>query len=269
MNKLKNLRNCRPNFKIGSKELGTGLFIIAGPCAVESREQIMESAKIISEAGADMLRGGAFKPRTSIHSFQGLGEKGLKFLKEAGLKYGLPVVSEITSAEQIKTAEKYLDAFQIGARNVQNYELLKAVGKSKKPVLFKNGLGTTTEEWLNAAEYIASGGNHKIILVQRGIRTFEDSTRFTLDISSVPVIKSRVNLPVFIDPSHAAGSSKLVPPLAIAGIAAGADGILVEVHPSPEKAMSDQKQQLNGREFTLLAEKLRKTHKFIEAYKLH
>lgn len=231
---------------------GPELVIIAGPCSVESRKQIIEVAKDVKRSGAKMLRGGTFKPRTSPYSFQGLEEEGLKYLKEAGEEAGMPVITEVTSERTVEIADAYADMFQIGARNAQNYQLLKAVGQSKKPVLYKRGPATTIDEWLNAAEYIMSEGNYSVVLCERGIRTFETATRYTLDISSIPVIKSKSHLPIMVDPSHAAGFSKYVHSLSNAAIAAGADGLIIEVHPDPMHAMSDAAQQLTPSEFDLV-----------------
>jgi 3-deoxy-7-phosphoheptulonate synthase len=236
--------------KVGGKgtpvvEIGGGkLVTMAGPCAVESAEFTDLIAKQAKEAGAQMLRGGAFKPRTSPYVFQGLGEEGLKMLRTAGDKYGLPVVSEVRDVRQVEVLDKYVDMFQIGARNMQNFDLLLEVGQKWKPVLLKRGLANTTEELLMAAEYIISMGNHQVVLCERGIRTFEKSTRFTLDVSAVPVLKKNSHLPVIVDPSHAAGQAWLVPFLALAGIAAGADGIIVETHCDPEAALCDGEQAL-------------------------
>jgi 3-deoxy-7-phosphoheptulonate synthase len=231
--------------KIGGKEL----VIMAGPCAVESREQILEAAHAIKKTGAQFLRGGAFKPRTSPYAFQGLEEEGLKLLKEAKDATGLLVITEVTSEKAVETADKYVDMFQIGARNVQNFHLLREVGRSKKPVLFKRGSATTIDEWLNAAEYIMSEGNYNVVLCERGIRTFETATRNTLDISAVPVVKNSSHLPIIVDPSHAAGKTQYILPLSKAAIAAGADGLIIEVHPNPRCALSDAAQQLTPENF--------------------
>jgi 3-deoxy-7-phosphoheptulonate synthase len=231
--------------KIGGKEL----VIMAGPCAVESREQILTSAAAVKKAGAQFLRGGAFKPRTSPYAFQGLEEDGLKLLKEAKEVTGLLVISEVTSEWAVEIADKYVDMFQVGARNVQNFQLLREIGRSKKPVLFKRGPSTTIDEWLNAAEYIMSEGNYNVVLCERGIRTFETATRNTLDISAVPVIKSLSHLPIIVDPSHAAGKAQYILPLSKAAIAAGADGLIIEVHPNPKCALSDAAQQLPPEDF--------------------
>ena len=214
---------------------GSRLVSIAGPCAVESREQMLEAAAAVSASGAVMLRGGAYKPRTSPYAFQGLGEEGLKYLKEAGEKYGLPVVTEIVDAEYIPVMESNgVDVYQVGARNMQNFELLKRLGKLGKPVILKRGLCATIQEWLMSAEYLLSSGTDKVILCERGIRTYETATRNTLDLSSIPVLRSLTHLPVIVDPSHAVGVRDKIPPMALAAVAAGADGIIVEVHCHPE-----------------------------------
>jgi 3-deoxy-7-phosphoheptulonate synthase len=231
--------------KIGGKEL----VMMAGPCAVESREQIMTAAEAVKKAGAKFLRGGAFKPRTSPYSFQGLEEEGLKLLKEASEATGLLTITEVISERSVEIADKYVDMFQIGARNSQNFHLLREVGRSGKPVLFKRGSATTIDEWLNAAEYIMSEGNYNVVLCERGIRTFETATRNTLDISAIPVVKSNSHLPVIVDPSHAAGKTQYILPLSRAAIAAGADGLIIEVHPNPRSALSDAAQQLSPEAF--------------------
>ncbi|GBF09257.1 phospho-2-dehydro-3-deoxyheptonate aldolase [Aeropyrum pernix] len=231
--------------------------VIAGPCSVESWEQVREAALAVKEAGAHMLRGGAFKPRTSPYSFQGLGVEGLKLLRRAGDEAGLPVVTEVLDPRHVETVSRYADMLQIGARNMQNFPLLREVGRSGKPVLLKRGFGNTVEELLAAAEYILLEGNWQVVLVERGIRTFEPSTRFTLDVAAVAVLKEATHLPVIVDPSHPAGRRSLVPALAKAGLAAGADGLIVEVHPNPEEALSDAKQQLTPGEFARLMGELR------------
>lgn len=236
---------------------GKRVVVVAGPCSVESRERLMEIAKQVKSAGALMLRGGAFKPRTSPYAFQGLGEEGLKYLREVGDELDLPIVTEIMDPRGVELGIKYADVIQIGARNMQNYDLLKEVGKTDKPVLLKRGMMATVKELLMSAEYILSQGNFKVILCERGIRTFEDSTRNTLDISSVPVIKMESHLPVFVDPSHATGKWNLVPPAAKAAVAIGADGLLVEVHNEPEKALSDGVQSLLPEKFAAMMNQLR------------
>ena len=228
---------------------GPEFVVMAGPCAVENREQVLTAARAVKDAGASILRGGAFKPRTSPYSFQGLGEEGLKILLAAKRETGLPIVTEVISPELVPLVSEYADVLQIGARNMQNYALLEACGKIRKPVLLKRGMMSTVEEMLMAAEYILSNGNQQVILCERGIRTFENSTRNTLDISAVPVIKRNSHLPIIIDPSHAAGHTEFVPALALAAVAAGADGLIVEVHPCPETAWCDGVQSLSLEKF--------------------
>ena len=224
---------------------GDDLVIMAGPCAVESRESIFEIAEAVASVGASVLRGGAFKPRTSPYDFQGLGEEGLKYLSEAAEKYGLLTISEVMDVEQIDIVAEYIDILQIGARNVQNFSLLKAVGKINKPVMLKRGFSSTYKDFLMAAEYILSEGNPNVVLCERGIRTFENYTRNTLDIAAVPVLKQLSHLPVVVDPSHGTGIRALVIPMAMAAVAAGADGLIVEVHTNPDKAISDAKQTID------------------------
>jgi len=245
--------------KVKDKEIGgRKLAIMAGPCAVESREQVMEIARHLKAQGVQFIRGGAYKPRTSPYSFQGLEEEGLKILAEAREETGLLVVSEVVSPGSLETVARYVDVLQIGARNMQNFHLLKEVGRSKLPVLLKRGLSATIEEWLNAAEYIMSEGNYNVILCERGIRTFETSTRNTLDLSAVPVIKEKSHLPIIVDPSHGTGKWSLVTPMARAAIAAGADGLMIEVHPDPKTALSDGPQSLNFKSFDSLMEEISK-----------
>jgi 3-deoxy-7-phosphoheptulonate synthase len=242
---------------VGDVKIGGPEFVVmAGPCSIESEEQLMESAYIVKKGGGHILRGGAFKPRTSPYSFQGLEEEGLKLLKKAREKTGLPVVTEVMNTVDVELVEEYADIIQIGARNVQNFPLLKKVGLARKPVLLKRGMMTTIEELLMSAEYILSAGNHQVILCERGIRTFETATRNTLDISAVPVLKELTHLPVIVDPSHAAGHWRYVIPLAKAVRAVGADGLLVEVHPEPDKALSDGIQSLKPEKFYQLMEEL-------------
>jgi 3-deoxy-7-phosphoheptulonate synthase len=233
----------------GSQIGGKKIIVIAGPCAVESKEQIVETALAVKKAGATALRGGAFKPRTSPYSFQGLGEEGLKLLALARDMAGLAVVTEVMTPEQVPLVSQYADVLQVGARNMQNFALLHAVGESHKPVLLKRGLMSTIEEFLNAAEYILSHNNPRVILCERGIRTFETYTRNTLDINAIPVLKSLSHLPVIVDPSHATGKREYVGAVSRASIAAGADGLIVEVHPDPENALSDGAQSLRPQEF--------------------
>jgi len=236
---------------------GAHFCVMAGPCAVESRKQILETAAAVKEAGAHMLRGGAFKPRTSPYSFQGLEAEGLKYLREAGDAYDLPVVTEVMTEHHLPLLEEYTDMLQVGARNMQNFSLLRAVGKSSKPVLLKRGMMSTINEFLMSAEYILSEGNPNVVLCERGIRTFETETRNTLDIQAVPVVKRYSHLPIIVDPSHAAGQWNLVIPMARAAVAAGADGVIVEVHPNPEVAISDGQQSLKPPVFKLMMEELR------------
>jgi len=231
--------------------------VIAGPCSVESREQILEVAEAVKKAGAVALRGGAFKPRTSPYSFQGLGEEGLKLLKEAKEKTGLPIVTEVLDTRDVSLVAKYADVLQIGARNMQNFTLLREVGKVGKPVLLKRGPGATIEELLMSAEYVLSEGNRNVILCERGIRTLETYTRNTLDLSAVPVIKKLSHLPVIVDPSHGTGRWDLVPPMAKAAVAAGADGLIIEVHPHPDEALSDGPQSLKPDTFAELMSDLK------------
>ncbi len=226
--------------EIGGKKVP----IIAGPCAIESKSVLDEIAKIVKAGGGTILRGGAYKPRSSPYTFQGLGEKGLKFLHDVGLKYKIPTISEAMSVEQVPLVSKYCDIVQIGARNIQNYDLLKACGKQKKPVLLKRGMATTIKEWLLSAEYILSQGNYNVMLCERGIRTFETATRFTLDLNAIPVVKKLTHLPVVLDPSHGIGIREHVPTMAKACLAVGADAIALEIHPRPEEALSDGAQSL-------------------------
>ena len=241
---------------LSSTQIGPeSLTVMAGPCAVESFSQLLETAFAVKKAGARILRGGAFKPRTSPYSFQGLETEGLKYMKEARDATGLSVICEVTSPRAIEEAVKYVDLLQIGARNMQNFELLKEAGKTGLPVLLKRGLAATIDEWLNASEYIMSEGNPNVILCERGIRTFESATRNTLDLGAVPVLRQKTHLPVIVDPSHATGVRAYVAPMAKAAVAAGADGLMIEVHPCPEKALSDGPQSLTFREFeSLMAE---------------
>lgn len=233
------------------------LTLMAGPCAVESREQLWETAAAVRAAGADILRGGAFKPRTSPYAFAGLGEEGLRLLAEAGREFHMPVVSEITDAEELPLFAE-IDMLQVGARNMQNYTLLRALGRQSKPVLLKRGLAATYEEWLASAEYILQEGNPHVVLCERGIRSYQSGTRGTLDLAAVPVIQELTHLPVIVDPSHAAGVSRWVAALCRAAVAAGADGLMVEVHPHPEAALSDGEQALLPEEFAQLAAEARK-----------
>ncbi|MBU7007592.1 3-deoxy-7-phosphoheptulonate synthase [Phosphitispora fastidiosa] len=238
---------------IGAKEIT----VIAGPCAVESREQLMKTALLVAGAGARAIRGGTYKPRTSPYSFQGMEEEGLQLLAEAGRETGLATITEVIDEISLGVAINYVDIIQIGARNMQNFQLLKAAGRISKPVVLKRGLSATIEEWLMAAEYIMSEGNYNVILCERGIRTFENYTRNTLDLSAVPLIKQLSHLPVIVDPSHATGEWRLVPPLSKGAVACGADGLLIEVHPDPVKALCDGPQSLTPENFRLLMKELR------------
>lgn len=231
--------------KIGGKEI----IVMAGPCAVENLEQLREAAQSVKACGAKFLRGGAFKPRTSPYDFQGLGEDGLKLLKRVGEEFNLKIVTEIVDKDDIELFSNYADILQVGARNMQNFQLLKALGKCSKPILLKRGLSATISEWLNAAEYIMSGGNEQVIFCERGIRTYETFTRNTLDLSAVAAVKELSHLPIVVDPSHGTGRWKMVAPMARAALAAGADGLIIEVHPHPEKALSDGDQSLTPAAF--------------------
>ena len=237
---------------------GNELQVMAGPCAVESREQMLEVAEIVKASGARILRGGAFKPRTSPYSFAGLEEVGLQYMAEAREKTGLKIVSEVMDPRSVALVAEYCDIVQIGARNMQNFNLLREVGKINKPVLLKRGLSATIEEWIMAAEYVLSGGNEQVILCERGVRTFETFTRNTLDLSAVPIIKNLTHLPIIVDPSHATGKWNLVEPMSRAAIAAGADGLMIEVHPDPLHALSDGPQSLKPHKFNAVMQELQK-----------
>ena len=243
---------------VSGVEIGGGNFtLIAGPCAIESREQLFAAADGVRAAGAQLLRGGAFKPRTSPHDFQGLGAEGIRLLLEARERTGLPVVTEIVDVRHLPLFED-VDLIQVGARSMQNYELLKELGHTDKPILLKRGPACTLQELLQAAEYVTDGGNGRVILCERGVRGFDPSTRFLLDLSAVPVLQEKSRLPVLVDPSHALGAARYVPPMALAAAAAGADGLLIEVHPDPAHALSDGAQALRPEELAALAEKLRR-----------
>jgi len=237
--------------------------VVAGPCAVESEEQIMRTALFAKQAGADMLRGGAFKPRTGPHTFQGLREEGLVLLAKAGQASGLPIVTEVMSPDNVGLVAEYADLLQIGARNMQNFDLLKEVGRMRKPVLLKRGMSATIEEFLAAAEYILAEGNEQVVLCERGIRTYETATRNTLDLAVAPLIKELSHLPIMIDPSHATGKRSLVLPMTLAALVAGAHGVLIEVHPEPEKALSDGPQSLNFQGFEHLMDEVRRLLPFL------
>lgn len=244
-------------FRVGKVEIGgKGIVVMAGPCAVESREQILETAAAVKDAGAHVLRGGAFKPRTSPYAFQGLGQEGLEYLAEARQATGLPIITEVVSPLEVELVCQYTDILQIGARNSQNFALLHEVGLAGKPVMLKRGMMSTLEEFLMSAEYVLSAGNEQVMLCERGIRTFENYTRNTLDLNAVPLLKHLSHLPVFVDPSHGTGRWDLVPPMAKAAIAAGADGLIIEVHPRPEEALSDGNQSLKPARLKALMEEL-------------
>jgi len=262
---MKNLKLCAKSagngkptvVNVGGVLVGAELTVIAGPCGVESEKQTIITAQKVKEAGANMLRGGAFKPRTSPYSFQGLGLQGLKILEKAKKETGLPIVSEVIDPRDVSWVSEYVDLLQIGARNMQNFSLLKEVGRIKKPVLLKRGMHSTLAEWLNCAEYILAEGNPNVILCERGIRTFETYTRNTLDLNMVPSVKGETHLPIIVDPSHGTGRLSLVEPMALAALAAGADGLIIEVHYNPAEAMSDKEQTLNPEEFTAAMKKIR------------
>ena len=238
---------------------------MAGPCSVESEEQVVAIAKAVKASGATMLRGGAFKPRTSPYSFQGLGEVGLRYLEIAKEETGMPIVTELMSADQIDLfLEKGVDVIQIGARNMQNFDLLKAVGRQEKPVMIKRGMSATYEEWLMSAEYVMAGGNENVILCERGVRTFETYTRNTLDLAAIPVLRKLTHLPIIVDPSHATGKSWLVDPLAMGAVATGCDGLLIEVHNDPAHALCDGPQSLKPEQFDALAKKLLRLKEFVK-----
>ena len=238
--------------------------VMAGPCAVESREQLLETAEIIKEGGAQFIRGGAYKPRTSPYAFQGLEEEGLKYLAEVREKTGLAVVTEVTVVEAVDTVAAYADLLQVGARNMQNFGLLKAVGRAGKPVMLKRGLAATIDEWLNAAEYIMNEGNPNVILCERGIRTYETYTRNTFDVSAIPAIKHLSHLPIIADPSHGTGKWRMIKPVSLASIAAGADGLIIEVHPNPARALSDGPQSLTPQNYRNLMASVQKLSRFMK-----
>ncbi len=244
--------------RVGAVTIGSGgLTLVAGPCAVEDEQQVLEVARAVKRAGADLLRGGAYKPRTSPYEFQGLGEPGLRMLARAREETGLPIITEAVDEASLELVESYGDIIQIGARNMQNYELLKRAGRARRPVLLKRGISATLEDWLMSAEYLLDAGNPNVILCERGIRTFSLHSRYTLDLSIVPVLERATHLPVFVDPSHASGNRRSVAPLARAALAVGADGVMVEVHPDPRHALCDGPQSMSPVEFGLLAASLR------------
>ena len=254
--------------EVKGRRIGTSdLTLMAGPCSIENKEMIMEIAKVVKENGGEFLRGGAFKPRTSPYDFQGLGEEGLKYMREACDKYDLIMVTEVMDTRDIELIEKYTDIFQVGARNMQNFSLLKELGKTDKPILLKRGLSATMREFLMAAEYIVAFGNEKIILCERGIRTFEIATRNTVDINGVALLKEKSHLPIIIDASHGTGKKSLVEPVTLGCILAGADGAMVEIHQNPACALSDGEQSLNFQEFEILCKKMKKTLEFKESLK--
>ncbi len=249
---------------IAGVRIGEGLVVIAGPCAVESEDQTVRTAVAVKEAGAKMLRGGAFKPRTSPYAFQGLGLKGLKILDKARRETGLPIVTEVIDTRDVSWVGEYADVLQIGARNMQNFSLLREAGKSGRPILLKRGMYSTLEEWLNCAEYILAEGNGQVILCERGIRTFETFTRNTLDLSMIPAVHSQSHLPIFVDPSHGTGILGMIEPMSLAAVAAGADGLEIEVHIDPSSALSDKDQQLRPEDFARLMRRLERQREFIE-----
>ena len=250
--------------QIGKVKLGKDFVVIAGPCSVENEAQTLKIAHAVKKAGATMLRGGAFKPRTSPYNFQGLGLKGLKILEKAHQETGLPIVSEVLDTRDVSWMCEYVDVLQIGTRNMQNFSLLKEVGKTDHPVLLKRGMYSKISEWLNCAEYILNEGNSNIILCERGIRTFETYTRNTLDLSAVSALKELTHLPIIVDPAHGTGRVSLIPPMSLAAVAAGADGLLIEVHNNPEDALSDKDQALTPRQFSVMAKKIRALRAFME-----
>src|SRR6056297_2379139 len=258
----KNAKEDKTVITVGDLKIGQDLVVIAGPCSVETEEQTVETAIGVKNAGANMLRGGAFKPRTSPYAFQGLGLEGLKILEKAKKVTGLPIVTEVVDPRDVTWVSEYADVLQIGARNMQNFSLLREVGRVKKPVLLKRGMYSTLAEWLNCAEYILAEGNPNVMLCERGIRTFETYTRNTLDLSMVPAIKSETHLPVFVDPSHGTGRKHLIESMIMAAISAGTDGLIVEVHINPEQAMSDARQQFTPEEFSAIMEKARALEAF-------
>jgi len=261
---MKLVKEYNQEFKIDKFEKGKDLLIIAGPCSIESEEQMFEVAERLVNLGVKFIRAAMVKPRTSPYSFQGIGLEGIEIIKKLKAKYPLNVVSELMDINSIDIYEEYIDIIQVGARNMQNFELLKALGKSKKPILLKRGFGNTIEEWLNACEYLLAYGNNQVILCERGIRTFETATRNTLDISSVPIVKGLTKLPIIVDPSHASGRRDLITSLSLASIAAGSDGLMIEVHPHPEESVSDKDQAISLDEFARLLKKVKNVKEAIE-----
>ncbi|MBS3820058.1 3-deoxy-7-phosphoheptulonate synthase [bacterium] len=263
--KLASLKTKQKTFiKVGDITVGKDFVVIAGPCSVESEEQTLHTARAVKEAGAHMIRGGAFKPRTSPYKFQGLGLKGIKILEKAREETGLPVVTEVMDPRDVAWMCEYVDVLQVGARNMQNFSLLKEVGKSKHPVLLKRGMYSTFKEWLSCAEYILNEGNPHVILCERGIRTFETYSRNTLDLSAVPAIKELSHLPIIVDPAHATGKTSLIPSMCLAAVASGADGLILEVHSQPEKALSDKNQTLTPQMFSRMAQNLFSLREFMK-----
>ena len=255
----KNAEGSTTKIQVGNIVIGQDFLVIAGPCAIESEEQVLKTAFAVKRAGANMLRGGAFKPRSSPYSFQGLGETGLKYLKRAGREAGLPTITEVMDPREVELVSGYADILQIGSRNMQNFSLLMEAGKSKKPVMLKRGLCATIEEWLASAEYIMKEGNPNVILCERGIRSIETYTRNTLDVSAIAAIKDLTHLPIIADPSHATGRSELIAPMALSSIMSGCDGLMIEVHPSPCEALCDANQQLTPRQFEILMKDIKDT----------
>ena len=258
----KTINHNKTTFKIQNLEIGKDFLMIAGPCSVENEEQMIQTALAVKEAGANMLRGGAYKPRTSPYAFQGLGLNGLRYLKKASTITGLPIVTEVIDTRDVYLVAEYADMLQIGARNMQNFPLLQEVGRSKIPVLLKRGMYATIEEWLNAAEYILKEGNNKVILCERGIRTIETYTRNTLDVSAISALKNITHLPVIADSSHATGVIELLEPMSLSSIAAGCDGLMLEVHCNPVEAKCDAKQALTPQQFAQIMKKIKVTHSF-------
>ncbi len=258
----KNKYQATTELTIKDVHFGRGFTVIAGPCSVESQDQIRQTAAAVKAAGAQVLRGGVYKPRTSPYAFQGLGKEGLQYLQAAGDEFAMPIITEVVDTRDVEWIVECADILQVGARNMQNFSLLVEIGKTKKPVLLKRAMNATIAEWLNAAEYILKAGNPNVILCERGIRTHENYTRNTLDISAVAVAKQLTHLPVLVDPSHAGGRAELIEPLALSAIMAGADGLMIEVHPEPSQALSDAQQQLNLEQFAELMQKIEKTSDF-------
>ena len=255
----------RTTIEVGDICIGAGLVVIAGPCSIESAEQMLSAAHAVKNAGANILRGGAFKPRTSPYAFQGLGLQGLQILEKAKQETGLPVVTEVIDPRDVSWIAEFVDILQIGTRNMQNFALLKEVGKSGRPVLLKRGMHSTLEEWLNCAEYILSEGNPDVILCERGIRTFEKYTRNTLDLSAVPAIKELTHLPIIVDPTHSTGRLSLIEPMSLAAVAAGCDGLMIEVHAKPDEALCDGDQSMTPDIFSRLMARVRSLHQFLHA----